>query len=58
MHYNLPPVSFGMSQIGKAHRARDPFIHIRHHTVTFPLPTSELGVPTIVVLEPSGYRLA
>ena len=60
MHYNLPPVSFGMSTIDEflAHRARDPYIHVRHHTVTFPLPTSELGLPTIVVLEPSGYRLS
>lgn len=58
MHYNLPQVSLGMSKVEKflAHRARDPFIDVRHHTVTFPLPATNLDRPTIVVLEPSGYR--
>ena len=57
MHYNLPPVSFEMSPLQKFldHRDRDPVILVRRHTVTFPLPVSEHGRPTIVVLEPSGY---
>ena len=58
MHYNLPPISFGASTIEEflASRPRDPVFFARHHTVGFPLPTSDLGRPTIVVLEPSGYR--
>jgi L-ascorbate metabolism protein UlaG (beta-lactamase superfamily) len=57
MHYELPPVSLGMSTVDKfiARRSRDALYYPRHHTVTFPLPKSELGRPTIVVLEPSGY---
>ena len=57
MHYNLPPISFGMSNVEKFldHRARDAIIHVRHHTATFPLPVIKPGHPTIVVLEPSGY---
>ena len=58
MHYNIPPISFGMSHVGKFinHRAQDPVIQVRHHTVTLPLPTIREGKPTIVVLEPSGYQ--
>lgn len=57
MHYNLPPVSFQMSKVGKflERRSRDPVIHVRHHTVTLPLPEVQPDRPTIVVLEPSGY---
>jgi len=57
MHYNLPPISFGMSKVEKflEHRARDPVIFPRHHTVTLPLPVLKPGHPTIVVPEPSGY---
>ena len=62
MHYNLAPVTGFEPHImtkvdGFIHRrARDPVVYARHHTVTFPLPTSGLGRPTVVVLEPSGYR--
>ena len=60
MHYNVPPVTFTMSSIDKfiAHRAHDPVVLVRHHTVKFPLPMQHLGRPTIVVLEPSGYELS
>ena len=33
-----------------------PVIYARHRVMTFPLPASELGRPTIVVLELSGYQ--
>ena len=57
MHYDLPPVAFGMSKIEKflGGRKRDAVFYPRHHTVTFPLPKSERGNPTIVVMETSGY---
>jgi hypothetical protein len=56
MHYDLPPVALGMSTIDKflSRRRRDAVYWPRHHTVTFPLPSSDRR-PTIVVLEPSGY---
>jgi L-ascorbate metabolism protein UlaG (beta-lactamase superfamily) len=59
MHYELPPVSFNASPVEKflAHRASDPVIFPRHHTVSLPLPVVRPGRPTLVVLEPSGYRL-
>jgi L-ascorbate metabolism protein UlaG (beta-lactamase superfamily) len=61
MHYNLAPVSGQKRVMTKIdafleRRPRDPIIYPRHHTVTFPLPASELGRPSIVLLEPSGYQ--
>ena len=60
MHYDLPPVSFNASPVEKflAHRAGDPVIFPRHHTVPLPLPAVRPGRPTLVVPEPSGYVLA
>jgi len=60
MHYALPPVVFKASPVEKflAHRAGDPVIFPRHHTVTLPLPAIQPGRPNIVVLEPSGYVLS
>lgn len=57
MHYNLPPISFEMSKVEKfiEHRARDPVLEVRHHTVEFPLPVVKPEHPTIVVFEPSAY---
>lgn len=61
MHYALPPLggadAGGMTPLHVFinRRPRDPVIIVRHHTVAFPLPKSEYGRPTIVVLEPSGY---
>ncbi len=59
MHYELPPVTFNASPVEKflAHRAGDPVLFARHHTVTLPLPVVQPGRPTLVVLEPSGYAL-
>lgn len=59
MHYELPPVSFKASPVEKflAHRAGDPVVFPRHHTVTLPLPAVRSGRPTLVVPEPSGYAL-
>ena len=64
MHYYLPPLGgegepgSGMAPVDDFlnRRSRDPVIVARHHTVTFPLTKSDDGRPTIVVLEPSGYR--
>ena len=58
MHYKLLPIDFGMTGVEAfiRRRPRDAVYHPRHHTVTLPLPKSETGRPTIVVLEPSGYR--
>jgi hypothetical protein len=58
MHYNLPPLSAGMTKVDEflRRRSRDPVVHVRHHTVTFPLPRLSNEWPTIVVLEPSGYE--
>ncbi len=58
MHYNLPPITAGMTTIDVflKRRPRDPVIYARHHTVTFPLHSAGLGRPSIVVLEPSAYQ--
>ena len=60
MHYNLPPLTAGMTRVDEFLRRRsgDPVILTRHHTVSFPLPAEGLGRPTIVVLEPAGYEPA
>lgn len=57
MHYNLPPITFTMSPIQKflGHRATDPVVFARHHTISLPAPELTPGRPTILVLEPSGY---
>ena len=57
MHYELPPLGFGMTTVEEflAHRSDDPLVRPRHHTVELPLPALKAGHPTIVVLEPSGY---
>lgn len=58
MHYNLPPITAGMTTVDVflKRRSRAPVIYARHHTVTFPLPAEGLGRPSIVVLEPSAYQ--
>jgi L-ascorbate metabolism protein UlaG (beta-lactamase superfamily) len=62
MHYNLAPISgFEPNVMTKLdgfvrRRDRDPVLYARDHTVTLPLPTGGKERPTIVVLEPSGYR--
>ena len=64
MHYYLPPLGGeghpggGMTTVDKFinRRTHDPIIIARHHTITFPLTKSHDGRPTIVLLEPSGYR--
>jgi len=62
MHYAIPPLggadAGGMTTVDAFvnRRSHDPVIIARHHTVTFPLPKSETGRPTIIVLEPSGYK--
>ena len=64
MHYGLPPLAGnetlggGMTFIDEFlnHRRGDPIFIVRHHTVTFPLPQSRDGRPTIIVLEPSAYK--
>ncbi len=62
MHYYLPPLGGedggGMDPVDTFlnRRSQDPVIVVRHHTVSLPLPESHDGRPTIVVLEPSGYR--
>jgi L-ascorbate metabolism protein UlaG (beta-lactamase superfamily) len=57
MHYGLPPIAGVMSTVDKflQRHPRSPVFVARHHTVTFPLPVSGNGHPTIVVLEPSSY---
>ena len=61
MHYGLAPVS-GMKRrmstldVFLERRPSDPVLYARRSAVTFPLPKSDLGRPTIVVLEPSGYK--
>ena len=61
MHYAVPPLGGanggGMTPVDKFlnRHPRFPVYVPRHHTVTFPLPESKDGLPTIVVLEPSGY---
>lgn len=61
MHYSLAPVTGRSRLMAKVdsflqHRSRDPVILARHHSVAFPLATSGLGRPVIVVIEPSGYK--
>ena len=62
MHYAIPPLggadAGGMTPVDAFvnRRSLDPVIIARHHTVSFPLPGSETGRPTIIVLEPSGYE--
>ena len=59
MHYRLPPLGpaamIKLEPFLKRH-PRDPVIHVRHHTVRFPLPKLAPDRPTIVVLEPSAYE--
>ena len=57
MHYELPPLGFGMTTVEEflADRPDDPLVRPRHHTIELPLPALKEGHPTIVVLEPSGY---
>ena len=57
MHYNVPPIDFGLTTLDVflRRRPRDPVIITRRHTVQFPLPRLKADRPTIVVLEPSGY---
>ena len=62
MHYGLPPLggtdAGGMTPVDTFlnRHPHSPVYLARHHTVTFPLPKSSDGGPTIVVLEPSGYN--
>lgn len=58
IHYNLPPLDADMTAVEAflRRRSHDPIIHVRHHTVTFPLSNIGVGGPTIVVLEPSGFQ--
>ena len=63
MHYGLAPVIGLRRRISTLdvflnRRRNDPVIYERKSSVTFPLPKSDLGRPTIVVLEPSGYEPA
>jgi L-ascorbate metabolism protein UlaG (beta-lactamase superfamily) len=60
MHYGLPPVGgtgFQMQTVDVFLNAypRAAVYIPRHHTITLPPPPASHGVPTIVVLEPSGY---
>lgn len=58
MHYELPPLGFGMSRIEEflANRPSDPLVQPQHHTIELPLPSLKAGHPTIILLEPSGYE--
>ena len=61
MHYGLAPVSgikrrMSTLDVFLTRRPSDPVIYARRSAVTFPLPKSDLGRPTIVVLKPSGYK--
>ena len=64
MHYALPPFGFRGVPGGNMcpldvflnRRPRDPVILVRHHTIAFPTRRASDGRPTIVVMEPSGYR--
>ena len=61
MHYDLPPLgTTEMTRIDVFLRRRsgDPIIHLRHHTVEFPLPELATDRPTLVVLQPSGYEVS
>ena len=59
MHYRLPPLGpaamIKLAPFLQRH-PQDPVIHVRHHTVSFPLPKLAPDRPTIVVLEPSAYE--
>ena len=57
MHYELPPLGFGMTTVEEflEDRREDPLVRPRNHTIDLPLPTLKEGHPTIVVLDPSGY---
>ena len=62
MHYGLPPLggadAGGMTPVDAFlnRHPRSAVYVVRHHMVTFPLPKSDNGHPTIIVLEPSGYK--
>jgi len=58
MHYAIPPITGGMSTIDKflERHPRNPVIIARQNSVNFPLPRLSADLPTIVILEPSGYR--
>ena len=58
MHYELPPLKAKMLPVGDflTRRARNPLIYPRSNTVRLPLEAAGMSRPTIVVLEPSGYR--
>lgn len=58
MHYELPPIVGNMSTVDKflQRHLDSPVVIARHHTVTFPLSVSSPSRPTIVILEPSGYK--
>lgn len=58
MHYELPPISGGMSTVDKflERHPRNPVIIVRQDRVSFPLPRLSPDLPTIVILEPSGYK--
>lgn len=58
MHYGMAPIKSEMSNIEEflKHRDQNPVYLVRHHTVSFPLPQSDLGGPMIVVLKPSGFE--
>ena len=58
MHYDLPPFTAKMFPVGDflARRSQDTLIYLRSTTVRLPLEVPGKGSPTILVLEPSGYR--
>ncbi len=58
MHYYLLPIDGGMTpvEVFLKRRPRDPVFHVRRHTVQLPPPRLSTDRPTLVVLEPSGYR--
>ena len=57
MHYELPPLSFGMNSVEEflAHRSSDSLVRPRHHTIELPLTGTTNDQPTVVVLDPSGF---
>ena len=60
MHYNLPPLSAGMTKLEAflQLRHRDPVVHVRGSRIALPLPQLSNERPTIVALEPAGYDAA
>ena len=64
MHYAIPPLGGegeaggGMTPVDQFlnHRSEDPVLLVRDQKVSFPLPELGNGRPTIVVLEPCGYK--